>query len=86
MPSESAIRWRPLTQASLRGLRGRTILAVRADGKGYYGVVTEVTADYAMLSNGSQWQRLRFFDSPTQFTPIEPPVQSAPRLAEKKLI
>lgn len=86
MPSESQLDWRSLTQASLRGIRGRTILAVRADGKGYYGSITEVTADYVMLSNGSQWQRLMFFDSPTQFSLVEPPVKSAPRLANRKLL
>ena len=85
MPSESRTDWRPLNAGNVKGLRGRAILAVRADGKGYYGEIVDITPDYVTLSNGSQWQLLRFFDSPTQFAVIEPPKLKAPRLAERKL-
>lgn len=86
MPSESP-NWRPLTQATLRGLpHGTAILAIRGDGKGYYGRVKEVTADYVMLANGSQYQLLKFFDSPTEFVVVQGPVRKVPTLAERKLV
>jgi hypothetical protein len=84
MPSESRGEWRPLNPTNVKGLRGRRILAVRADGKGYYGEIVDITPEYITLSNGSQWQLLRFHDSPTQFAPIEPPKPKAPRLAERQ--
>lgn len=86
MPSESVV-WRPLTQAGVMAEKDAgPILAVRADGKGYYGVIEDVTREYVELSNGSQRQILRFFDSPTQFVVMKRPPFTAPRLAERRLV
>lgn len=85
MQSES-IDWLPLTYDSVRGLRGTaTILAIRADGKGYYGKVVDVTPEYVELLNGNQKQLLRFFDSPTQFALVRKPPFKQRRLGERTL-
>lgn len=85
MRSES-LEWRPLTPDTVRGLRGQAaILAIRADGKGYYGKVIDVTPEYVELANGSQRQILRFFDSPTQYAIVKGPEPHEGRLAERSL-
>lgn len=86
MPSEESLNWRPLTYNNVRGLRGvDPILAVRADGKGYYGKVFNLTPDYVELLNGSQKQLLRFFDSPTQFALVVSPPFNQRKLADRTL-
>lgn len=85
MQSES-LQWSLLSYAKTRGLRRQCrILAIRADGKGYYGLVVEVTPEYVELENGSQKQLLRFFDSPTQFAIVKAPEKRVPKLAESQL-
>lgn len=85
MPSESPLGWKPLSRQTAGPLKGCRILAIRADGKGYYGEVVDISEDYVTLLNGSQWQLLRFHDSPTHFAFIEPPKPKAPRLADRQL-
>lgn len=86
MPSAESLDWSPLTYAKARGLRRHArILAIRGDGKGYYGLVIEVTPEYVELENGSQKQLLRFFDSPTHFAIVRGPEKRAPKLAESTL-
>ena len=85
MQSES-LDWRPLTLANVHGLRVQArILAIRADGKGYFGEVYDVTPEYVELTNGSQRQLLRFFDSPTQFAIVKGPPPHQRRLGERTL-
>lgn len=83
--SES-LHWNPLTPASMVGMRRQaTILAIRADGKGYYGLIVDVTPEYVELANGQQKQLLRFFDSPTQFSIVRGPPYRQRRLADSQL-
>jgi hypothetical protein len=85
MRSES-LDWNPLTYQAMRGLRRQCrILAIRADGKGYYGLVNEVTPEYVELANGSQKQLLKFFDSPTQFAIVKGPEPHKRKLADSQL-
>jgi hypothetical protein len=85
MQSES-LEWRPLIYTTMRGLRRQCrILAIRADGKGHFGLVNEVTPEYVELANGNQKQLVRFFDSPTHFAIIKGPEKRTPRLAESQL-
>lgn len=85
MPYESLL-WGPLTKDNVTGLKDQApILAVRADGKGYYGQIIDVTPEYVELANGSQRQILRFFDSPTQFAIITAPPFHQRKLAERSL-
>jgi hypothetical protein len=85
MPSES-LDWRPLTPDTVKQLRGRpTILAIRGDGKGYYGWVSEITPEYVELTNGQQKQMLRLFDSPTQFATVKGPSSPSYRLGQPRL-
>lgn len=85
MPSNESLQWKPLKANDVRGLLNQKILAVRADGKGYYGAVVGWTAEYLELKNGNQVQLLRFFDSPTQYAIVGAPPQKVPRLAESQL-
>jgi hypothetical protein len=87
MPMQSeSLEWRPLIYTTMRGLRRQCrILAIRADGKGYFGLVNEVTPEFVELSNGNQKQIVRFFDSPTQFAIIDGPRKRRPVLAESQL-
>ncbi len=86
MPSDS-LEWFPLTPVNVRG-KARTlpILAIRADGKGYFGLIIDITPEHVELANGNQRQLLRFFDSPTQFAIVKGPPPRQRRLAERKLV
>lgn len=85
MQSES-LDWKALVRNALMGHKGQRILAIRADGKGYYGEIIEVNVEYVELANGSQKQLLRFFDSPTQFAFVRGPEPQQRRLADRKLV
>lgn len=81
-----SLEWQALTAANVIGLRCKaTILAIRADGKGYYGRIVDITPEYVELANGSQKQLLRFFDSPTQFAIVKGPEIRQLRLADRQL-
>jgi hypothetical protein len=78
--------WRPLTYDGIEAeRRAGPILAIRADGKGYFGTVVDVNREYVELANGSQRQILRFFDSPTQFVVVKRPPFHQRKLAERTL-
>ena len=83
----SPAAWKVLTRSNMPGsMLGVRILAVRDDGKGYYGRIIDITADYVELLNGeNQKQMLRFFDSLTHFQEVTLPgprryKTAAPRL------
>lgn len=77
--------WEPLNRPRLQRYPiGTPLLVVRHDGKGYYGTMSLVTADYLELTNGQHKHMIRFGD-PANFTVVDPPRRRIPEMAERQL-
>jgi hypothetical protein len=61
------------------------ILAVRLDGRGYYGWVSLVTDEYIELSNGEFRQNIYFSGAPIVFAVIEEPPRPSYKMAQPRL-
>jgi hypothetical protein len=82
------IDWHPLNKTNIRRLIGGaslSILAIRRDGKGYYGRVNFVGDGYVELTNGDHVQNLYFAASPTVFAVIDEPPAPSYKLGERRL-
>lgn len=80
--------WNPLNRTNIRRLVGSSslaILALRRDGKGYYGRVNQIADEYVELSNGDHVQNLYYFGAPTVFAVIEEPAAPTYKLGERRL-
>lgn len=49
------------------------ILVIRRDGKGWFGEVTTMTADYIELTNGNQRQIIELFGNQSQYAVVKGP-------------
>lgn len=82
------LEWIALNKSNIRRKVGSSplaILAVRRDGKGYYGVVSQANDEYVELQNGDHRQNLYFAGSPTVFAVIEQPPAPTYKLGERRL-
>lgn len=83
-----SIEWAAFNKSNIRRLVGSnplSILAVRRDGKGYYGIVNQVTSEYVEISNGDNLQNLYFNGAPTMFAIVEQPPAPSYKLAQPRL-
>lgn len=83
-----AIEWVAFNKSNIRRLVGSnslSILAVRRDGKGYYGIVNQITSEYVELTNGDHVQNVYFAGAPAMFAIIEQPPAPSYRLAQPRL-
>lgn len=80
--------WKNFNKTNVRTLVGDSspaILAVRRDGKGYFGIVNQVSDEYVELANGDHRQNLYYHLAPMQFTVIELPPIPTFKMAERRL-
>lgn len=80
--------WHPLNKTNIRRVVGGAslaILALRRDGKGYYGRVNQIGEGYVELANGDHVQNLYFAGAPTVFAVIEEPPAPSYKLGEWRL-
>lgn len=83
-----SIEWVAFNKSNVRKLVGNNplaILAVRRDGKGYYGTVNHITAEYVEISNGDHVQNLYFLGAPMVFSVIDQPPAPSYRLGQPRL-
>lgn len=82
------IEWHPLNKTNIKRLAGGasvSILALRRDGKGYFGQVNQITDEYVEISNGDNLQNLYFFSAPTVFAVIAEPPAPTYKLGQARL-
>lgn len=80
--------WHPFVKTNVRRVVGSAslaILALRRDGKGYYGQVNQITDEYVEILNGDHCQNLYFVGSPTIFAVIEEPPAPTYKLGDRRL-
>jgi len=81
--------WKNFNKTNVRALVGDSsvpLLAVRRDGRGYFGFVEQVTDNYVELSNGGHRQNLYFNGIPIQFMLVEIPAAPTYKLGAPRLI
>lgn len=82
----AVFKWIPLNRPQLQKFpTGTPLLVVKLNGKGYYGMMSLVTADYLELTNGHHKHMIRFGE-PASFCPVEPPRRQLPVMGDAKLI
>ncbi len=82
------IEWAAFNKSNVRKLVGSNslaILAVRRDGKGYYGTVNQITAEYVEICNGDHMQNLYFLGAPMVFAVIDQPPAPSYKLGQPRL-
>lgn len=82
------LRWHPFNKTNVRRVVGSAslaVLALRRDGKGYYGRVNHINDEYVELSNGDHVQNLYFVGAPTVFAVIEEPAAPTYKLGDRRL-
>lgn len=85
--SES-INWVAFNKSNIQRLVGSkplAILAVRRDGKGYYGTVNQITPEYVEIANGDNLQNLYYVGAPMVFTIVNQPPAPSYRLGQPRL-
>lgn len=86
--TQTSIEWHSLNKTNIRRVVGGAslaILAVRRDGRGYYGTVNQITDEYVELMNGDNHQNLYFVGSPTVFAVIDEPPAPSYKLGQRRL-
>lgn len=77
--------WRKISRDELAMIRrGQPLLVVRDDGKGYYGVLSDLTPNFFELANGNHRQIVAF-STVGSFACIDPPKRKIPTMADRRL-
>lgn len=83
-----SIEWVAFNKSNIKRLVGGNslaILVVRRDGKGYYGTVSQVTAEYVEIGNGDHVQNLYYFGAPMVLTVVDQPPAPSYKLGQPRL-
>ena len=82
------IEWSAFNKSNIKRLVGSNslaILAVRRDGKGHFGTVSQITPEYVEISNGDHVQNLYFLGAPMVFAVIDAPPAPSYKLGQPRL-
>lgn len=82
------IEWVAFNKSNIRKIVGSNslaILAVRRDGKGYFGTVNQITTEYVEIANGDHVQNLYFLGAPMVFSVIDQPPAPSYKLGQPRL-
>lgn len=88
MSSPLNSEWHSFNKTNVKRIAGGSsiaILALRRDGKGYYGFVNQITDEYVELANGDHRQNIYFSGPATVFALIEEPPRPIYKLAQPRL-